>query len=47
MPTNIITAQSEQISSTIFDQLFQLVEEFVQKQERELPKHPNQTLRIL
>lgn len=43
MSKNTIADHTVQVPSTVFDQLLQPLEEFVQKQDRELPKHPNQT----
>lgn len=43
--SNLITNPTSKISPTVFDQLLAPVDEFVRKQDRELPKHPNQTFR--
>jgi len=45
MPTNLIAAPTSKIPSTVFDQLLEPVDEFVQKQDSELLKHPNQKFR--
>lgn len=45
MPTNLIADPTTEVPSTVFDQWLEPVDQFVQKQDSELPKHPNEKFR--